>query len=76
MGNSVHHTGFFPGTRSKGQMTMAKFFTTLLGRIRSVDSTAEHARPPRRGFEIAVHPATPRRSEERPQTGSRGPRHR
>ncbi|HSX75322.1 MAG TPA: hypothetical protein VLG73_14065 [Shinella sp.] len=56
---------------------MAKFFTTLLGRIRTVDSTTvDRVRPPRRGFEIALHPTTLRRGEERPQTGSRGPRHR
>ncbi len=56
---------------------MAKFFTTLLGRIRTVDSAiVERARPPRRGFEIALYPTTLRRSQDRPQTGSRGPRHR
>ena len=56
---------------------MAKFFTTLLGRIRTVDSaTVDRVRPPRRGFEIPVHPAPLRRSQERPQTGARAPRHR
>lgn len=56
---------------------MAKFFTTLLGHIRTVDSAiVERARPPRRGFEIALQPTTLRRSQDRPQTGSRGPRHR
>ena len=56
---------------------MTKFFTTLLGRIRAADAAiVERSRPPRRGFEIALHPKTPRRSEERPQTGARSPRHR
>ena len=56
---------------------MAKFFTTLFGRLRAVDTAiVERSRPPRRGFEIALHPTTPRRSEERPQTGGRSPRHR
>lgn len=54
---------------------MAKFLTTLLGRIRAVDAAiVERSRPPRRGFEIGLHPTTLRRTEERPQTGSRAPR--
>jgi hypothetical protein len=55
---------------------MAKFITTLLGRIRTVETTTERARPPRRGFEITPHPSMLRRLEDRPQTGARAPRHR
>lgn len=55
---------------------MTKFFTTLLGRIRMLDAAAERTRPPRRGSELALHPTTLRRLTERPQTGSRSPRHR
>ena len=56
---------------------MAKFITTLLGRIRTVETTTtERARPPRRGFEIAPHPSMLRRLEDRSQTGARSPRHR
>lgn len=57
--------------------TMAKLFTTLLVRIRAMDGGAtERARPPRRGFELALHPQTGRRSEERLPAGSRSPRNR
>lgn len=39
---------------------MAKLFTTLLVQIRKADAALiERGRPPRRGFELAVHPATP-----------------
>ena len=56
---------------------MAKLFTTLLVHIRKVDSAiVERGRPPRRGFELAVHPATLRRCEERLAAGSRSPRYR
>lgn len=56
---------------------MAKLFTTLLVHIRKVDAAIiERGRPPRRGFELAVHPATLRRSGERPAAGSRSPRYR
>jgi hypothetical protein len=56
---------------------MTKLFTTLLVQIRKADAALiERGRPPRRGFELAVHPAALRRINERPQTGSRAPRHR
>ncbi|AOF90602.1 MULTISPECIES: hypothetical protein [Rhizobiaceae] len=56
---------------------MAKLFTTLLVQIRKADAALiERGRPPRRGFEIAMHPATLRRSEERPHVGARSPRYR
>lgn len=54
---------------------MAKLFTTLLVQIRKADAALiERGRPPRRGFEIAMHPSTLRRSEERPHVGARSPR--
>ena len=56
---------------------MTKLFTTLLVQIRKADAALiERGRPPRRGFELAVHPATLRRSEERPAAGGRSPRYR
>ena len=56
---------------------MAKLFTTLLVQIRKADAALiERDRPPRRGFELAMHPATLRRAEERPATGARSPRYR
>lgn len=56
---------------------MAKLFTTLLVQIRKADAALiERGRPPRRGFELAVHPATLRRFEERSATGARAPRYR
>lgn len=56
---------------------MTKLFTTLLVHIRKADAAIiERGRPPRRGFEIAVHPATSRRCEERPASGARSPRYR
>jgi hypothetical protein len=56
---------------------MAKLFNTLLVQIRKADAAIiERGRPPRRGFELAVHPSTLRRADERPATGSRSPRYR
>ena len=56
---------------------MTKLFTTLLVQIRKADAALiERGRPPRRGFELAVHPATLRRLEERSATGARAPRYR
>ena len=76
MGKSVQHTGT-AGPERKGQITMAKLFTTLLVQIRKADAALiERGRPPRRGFELAIHPATMRRSEERPSHGARSPRYR
>jgi hypothetical protein len=46
---------------------MTKLFSTLLVHIRKADAAlVERGRPPRRGFELALHPATLRRSGERP----------
>jgi hypothetical protein len=51
---------------------MAKLFTTLLIHIRKADaSLVSHGRPPRRGFELAMHPVTLRREGLRPQNGPR-----
>jgi hypothetical protein len=51
---------------------MAKLFSTLLVHIRKADAAIiELGRPPRRGFELALHPATLRRSGERPQLSVR-----
>jgi len=56
---------------------MAKLFTTLLVQVRKADAALiERGRPPRRGFELAVHPATLRRLEERNAAGGRAPRYR
>ena len=46
---------------------MAKLFTTLIIHIRKADAAlVARGRPPRRGFELAMHPATLRRTGERP----------
>ncbi|WLS03304.1 hypothetical protein [Shinella oryzae] len=51
---------------------MAKLFTTLLIHLRKADAAlVSHGRPPRRGFELAMHPATLRRTGLRPQNGAR-----
>lgn len=56
---------------------MAKLFTTLLIQIRKADAALiERGRPPRRGLEIAAHPAMLKRSEERLAAGARSPRYR
>jgi hypothetical protein len=56
---------------------MAKLFSTLIVHMKAIDATlTERARPPRRGFELAVHPSVTRRAEDRPNTGSRSPRYR
>ncbi|MCJ8150428.1 hypothetical protein MNR02_02825 [Shinella sp. H4-D48] len=50
---------------------MAKLFTTLLIHLRKADaSLVSHGRPPRRGFELAMHPATLRRAGLRSQNGT------
>ncbi len=49
---------------------MAKLFTTLLIHIRKADAAIiAYGRPPRRGFELALHPATLRRTGAAPQRG-------
>ena len=49
-----------------------KLFTTLLIHIRKADAAiVARGRPPRRGFELAVHPATLRRTGVRPLLGLR-----
>ncbi|MGD9477256.1 hypothetical protein [Shinella sp. G-2] len=49
-----------------------KLFTTLLIHIRKADAAiVARGRPPRRGFELAVHPATLRRTGARPQLAAR-----
>jgi hypothetical protein len=56
---------------------MAKLFTTLLVNIRKADAAIiERGRPPRRGFEIALHPVAGRRGDDRPAAGARSPRYR
>ena len=51
---------------------MAKLFSTRLVHIRKADAAIiARGRPPRRGFELALHPATLRRTGERPQFGTR-----
>lgn len=51
---------------------MAKLFTTLLIHIRKADATlVSRSRPPRRGFELAMHPATLGRTGIRPSNGQR-----
>ncbi|MCD1262934.1 hypothetical protein Q9314_14230 [Shinella sumterensis] len=51
---------------------MAKLFTTLLIHLRKADAAlVSHGRPPRRGFELAMHPATLRRTGLCPQNSAR-----
>lgn len=49
-----------------------KLFTTLLIHIRKADAAIiAQARPPRRGFELALHPATLRRTGVQPAVRAR-----